>query len=227
METLSFSLSQFKGPLDLLIYLIQKEEIDVLEIPIHELTIQFVEKELEQIDLRADTLSLAASLLLMKSRKLLPEESGEAEDEVNDRMEMIEQLIEYCRLKEAAKSLSQREESQSRLFPRNPPDHPKVVGSGLEDVTLEHLASQLSGIMEKVAKREGTLEDDAWHVSPKIEWLCKRIEREKEIDFETLFYELSCRSEIIVTFLALLELMKGGKIHICKEEGNLCLRSTS
>lgn len=226
MELPTFSLDQFEGPLDLLIYLIQKEEIDVCKIPLRQVTAQFAAKGLDQIDVKADTLALAASLLLIKSRRLIPNEmSEEEEEEMSARMEMIQQLIEYCRFKEAAKSLGEREASQSIYFPRNAPDVPKELELGLDGVTLEDLTTSLKGVMARYEKNRGKLQDDSWHVDTKILWLRHLIEQREQLSFEALFEEASCQEEVIVTFLALLELMKEGIIRVEKEEGQITIHA--
>lgn len=225
MELPTFSLNQFEGPLDLLIYLIQKEEIDICKIALREMTAQFIEQGLDNIDIKADTLALAASLLLMKSRRLIPHklDEEEEEEEVSTRMEMIQQLIEYCRFKDAAKSLTERETSQSLFFPRHAQDVPKPSECGLDAITLDDLTTRLKDVMSKYERTCGKLEDDSWHVASKIIWLKLAIKEKQRIDFEALFENACCQEEVIVTFLALLELMKEGCIQVLKEEGRITI----
>lgn len=223
MKLSTFSLDLFEGPLDLLIYLIQKEEIDVKAISLKEVTKQFTEQGLDQIDEKAETLALAASLLLLKSRSLIPNYNEEQNEAVDNRTLLIEQLIEYCRFKEAAKELSKRERSQLRFFPRNAPDVVQLKESGLDEVSLDGLSQKLRDVLNRFDSQRAILEDDTWHVAPKITWLNKLLESEKKIEFEQLFTDSSCKLEVIVIFLALLEIMKDGKAHIEKNEGDVLI----
>jgi len=223
MKLSTFSLDRFEGPLDLLIYLIGKEEIDVREISLTEVTKQFAEQGLDQIDEKAETLFLAASLLLIKSRSLIPNQSEEQTQEMGNRTLLIERLIEYCRFKEAAKELTERERSQLRFFPRNAPDVVLRKDSGLDEVSLEGLSQKLRDVLARFESQSATLEDDTWQIAPKITWLKTVLASKKELQFEQLFTDSCCKEEVIVIFLALLEIMKEGEAHIEKNEGKLLI----
>ncbi len=223
MKLSTFSLDRFEGPLDLLIYLIQKEEIDVCDIALTEVTKQFAEQGLDHIDEKAETLALAASLLLIKSKSLLPNHDELPAQDVDQRTRLIEQLIEYCRFKEAAKELTERERSQLRFFPRNAPDVATQKESGLDELSLEALSDKLRDVLKKVTSQKGTLEDDTWHVAPKILWLKTLLQSKPHFQFEHLFEDASCKQEVIVIFLALLEVMKEGGAHLEKEEGKILI----
>ncbi len=221
MDLPSFSLDQFEGPLDLLIYLIQKQEVNVCDLALKKVAQQFPQED--GIDVCAEVLALAATLLLMKSQKLIPGEEIEMDEAISDRMEMLQQLIEYSRLKEAAKSLSIREEGQKVFFPRQAPPMETSRSLGLEEVSLDDLTARLQEVMARAAKQKKMVEDDQWHVAPKIEWLRELIASGELIAFEEIFSEKRCREELTVIFLALLELMKEGAIQVSKQEDQVVI----
>ena len=223
MKLSTFSLDQFEGPLDLLIYLIQKEEIDVRDISLKEVIKQFAEQGLNQIDEKAETLAYAASLLLIKSRSLLPNYNNDQEEQLDNRSLLIEQLIEYCRIKEAAKELTEKERAQLRFFHRNAPSVSPRQEHGLNELSLEGLSKKLEEVLSRCNTNSGTLKDDTWHVAPKIEWLKQELKSKKEFEFEHLFENASCKLEVIVIFLALLEVIKEGEAHIEKIEGRVLI----
>src|ERR1700722_14284922 len=208
-ETLSFSLSNFEGPLELLLYLIQKEEIDLFDIPLKELTNQFF-KELEgikNVDTGGDFLWNSSRLLLLKSRRLLPQEEAFKEQESDFRIEILQKLIEYAKLKEVAKALITREEQEGIHFSRSPVLSQKKHSIGLEEVKIEELASLLSDLIKRVEKRQKTIDiRQEWEVMPKIEWFEEHLPARKRIPFDEIFSIEKCREELIVFFLALLEL---------------------
>lgn len=223
-NSLSFSLENFEGPLELLFYLIQKEELDVCDIPLKELTQQFEKglKTAKEIDANADLLGLAATLLLMKSQKLLPPgESSEEESEADPRLQMIQQLIEYCRFRDAALELSKREATQQSFFPRGLVEISKTESSGLEELNLNELKTLLKDLMRRIPleRKPRIIQDDLWHVDEKIAWFRQELQRREQIPFDEIFKEDKSRSEIIVLFLALLELMKGHVLHVVMENG--------
>lgn len=221
-NSLSFSLENFEGPLELLFYLIQREEVDICEIALKELTRQF-EKGLQitkEIDVNADLLGLAATLLLMKSQKLLPPgEMDEEENGADPRMQMIQQLIEYCRFKDAAQELSKREATQQAFFPRGLVEpSTKKPNSGLEELNLNELKTLLKDLMTRLpTEKPHLIQDEPWPIDEKIIWFRKELKKRLQIPFDEIFREDKCRSEIIVLFLALLELMKAHELHVVME----------
>lgn len=219
-ETLSFSLSNFEGPLELLLYLIQKEEIDLFDIPLKELTAQF-SKELEEfqnVDMGGDFLWNSSRLLLLKSRLLLPHSNDSLEPESDFRIEILQKLLEYAKLKEVAKTLITLEEQNGAHFSRSPYLAQKKSALGLEEVSLEELTSLVSDLMRKVEARPKTIELEVkWEMSSKIAWFEKHLPKRRKIPFEEIFSEDKCKEELIVFFLALLELMKMQKILLMKE----------
>lgn len=218
-----FTLNNFEGSLELLLYLIQKEEVDVADVTIQELTKQLI-KILEKsgVETNAELMGLAATLLLIKSQKLLPYEKGELEECVEDpRVEIIEKLIEYCRFRDAASTLSTREEEQQSFFPRAAPLFKKEMTTGLEEVSLDDLKQIMFQMVQKAEKKPQQIQDEQWQIAPKILWLQDRISRLKKIPFEEVFFEGKCREELIVSFLALLEMMKLQELKVVRENNFL------
>lgn len=208
-------MENFKGPLDLLLFLIQKEELDITDVELSLLTTQFAEKIDEaEIDLGSEWLVLTATLLLIKSQKLIPGE--EIPEEELPRVAVFQKLLEYCQIKEAASALANQEDKQRLFFSRGGSEKPERTTSGLEEVAIEDLTALLRDLLARAPKM-GTIEKEQWEVSPKIEWLRSQINLNR-LAFTSLFHSEMCRGELIVTFLALLELMKLGEVRVIKEE---------
>jgi segregation and condensation protein A len=211
-------LEVFEGPLDLLLYLIKRDEIDIYDISIERITRQYLEylqafKELN-IDVAGEFVLMAANLLYMKSRSLLPVDQQPPEEEAEEddpRWELIRQLIEYKKFKEAAEQLHARALAQENLFPRN-----VVVVSGemqplrLGEIGIFQLINALQNVLKRVAAREELQEifGENFTVSDKIETILGRVSNGEALRFSELFAHLASRLEIVVTFLALLELIR-------------------
>lgn len=212
-----FILSNFEGPLELLLYLVQKEEIDICDIMLREITSQS-ETPLESVDTGAEFLALSSCLLLLKSRKLIPQEHV-AEEVEEPRWEMLSKLVEYCHFKEVAKELSELESRQSHFFSRETSLPVKKRCDGLEEVNLQELTAVLQQVLEKAAIRpQEIIREEEWQIEPKISWLKEIVSKDQKIAFTTLFPREKCNEELIVTFLALLELMKLEHLKVIKEE---------
>lgn len=224
-KSLSYSLENFEGPLELLLYLIQKDEMDICSITLKKLTAQFLhhlEKQ-NEIDASSETLGIASTLLLIKSHKLIPSNETLDSDEF-DRLKLIEQLLQYTHLREAAKRLSDREEEQKLFFPRPPLPFEKKQepGVGLEEVRIEDLKKLLQEMILRSHKDpQKIVHQDAWQVGPKLAWLRTAVAGQSKLSFPLIFSEDKCRAEWIVLFLALLELMKLGELKVVREEENL------
>lgn len=215
----NFSLENFEGPLDLLLFLIQKEEVDVTEVELNRLTQQFAEKVDEtEIDRGSEWLALTATLVLLKSQRLIPGE--EIDEEELPRIAVFQKLLEYCQIKEAARSLYEMEERQRFFFTRQIDEKPKRSASGLEEVGIEELATLMQEVISRIPK-VGTIEKEEWEVGPKLNWL----RSQKKISFTELFHEKMAIGELVVTFLALLELMKLQEKRVYKD-GEIYVEST-
>jgi segregation and condensation protein A len=211
----------FEGPLDLLLYLIKKEEVDIYEVNLTKLATQFIEyiDLMRQFDLEVagEFVVMASTLMYIKSRELLPVEERvavEAEDEGEDpRWELIRQLVEYKKFKDAAAKLQTLEERQENIFPRLPgkiefaaETETKKPEVGIFDL-LNAVNAVLARFQEKAAGGREIFEDK-WTVSEKIEFVLKTLMERGSVKFSELFATAANRAEVVCTFLALLELIR-------------------
>jgi len=211
----------FEGPLDLLLYLIKKEEVDIYEVNLTRLATQFIEyidlMRAFDLEVAGEFLVMASTLMYIKSRELLPVDQQvvvEAEDEGEDpRWELIRQLVEYKKFKDAAAQLQSLEERQENIYPRLPgkiefenTDAPVKPEVGIFDL-LNAVNSVLKRFQEKTSgSRE--IYEDKWTVSEKIEFVLKIITERGSVKFSELFESAANRAEVVCTFLALLELIR-------------------
>ncbi len=221
LELDTFALDNFEGPLDFLIHLIQKSEIDICDISLQKITEQYLNKLIDgtsDVASGAEFVGTTASLLWLKSKMLLPkhEQPHDAEqNELDPRFEMIHQLIDYCRFKQAARDLTEREQQQSGFYIRG--TDPEIKKNlGIEHLTLEDLAALFQQVVAKATTHTELIHEENWRVSDKIIFIRHLLEDEQKIDFLALFSSDKCRDELIVTFLAILELMKLGEICVIK-----------
>jgi len=208
----------FEGPLDLLLYLIRKAEVDIYEVNLTQLATQFIEyidtMRLLDLEVAGEFLVMAATLMYIKSRELLPTDQQaqvEDEDEGQDpRWELIRQLVEYKKFKDAAAQLAVLEARQDNIFPRLPikPEFDEPAPAR-PDVSIFDLVNAVNSVLKRFNKREDLRDifEDKWSVSEKIEELMKAISAGPK-RFSQLFEGLTSRSEVVVTFLALLELIR-------------------
>jgi segregation and condensation protein A len=224
-------LDVFEGPLDLLLYLVKKEEVDIYEVNLTKIATQFIEyieimRSLD-LDVAGEFLVMASTLLYIKSRELLPVEQQvtpeDAEDEGDDpRWELIRQLVEYKKFKEVAGSLQEREILQENTFARLPGklDFGEVVPPPRNDVSIFDLVNAVSSILKRFAKRDEARDvfEDKWTVSEKIEHLMSFVKERSEAKFSDLFADSTSRLEVVVTFLALLELIRLKQMVISQTE---------
>ncbi|MCB1181299.1 MAG: segregation/condensation protein A [Chlamydiia bacterium] len=223
-----YTLPTFEGPLDLLYLLVQNEEIEIFDLGLQELSAQLLKKleEIPTIDQGAAHLWLISTLLLIKSRKLLPSAQEEAYEEEGDpRLTLMEHLIEYQRIKEAAEKLIDREEEQSLYFSRNPPMFSRTKSSGLENVQLSDLAFLLGEMLELAKLRQPAVVDhETWSVKDQMNWLLATLLPGEKISFCSIFSSEKCRNELIVNFLALLELIKNQTFSTYKENNTILIK---
>ncbi len=215
----TFILDNFEGPVDFLLYLIQRNEIDIYDIPLHKIMEQYLPTT---VDTGAEFISIAATLHWLKSKMLLPkhEQLQNAEgEEIDPRFEIIHQLIEYCRFKEAAKELALREQQQNAYYFRGADSPETKKNLGIEHLTLDDLASLFKQIMAKSGLNKGLIHEEEWKVSDKIKSIRQLLKEHKKMDFDVLFNPELSRAELIVTFLALLELMKMGDVCVVLQNG--------
>jgi len=219
METdYKVKLEIFEGPLDLLLFLIKRDEIDIYEISIERITRQYLEyleafKELK-IDIAGEFIVMAANLIYLKSRSLLPLDQQPPEedaDEDDPRWDLIRQLIEYKKFKEAAAQLHDRALEQERMFTRDSGNAPvSDAPLPLHEVGIFQLIHAFQEVIKRVEAREdlGEIFAERFSVSDKIEKILERVGSGTPIRFSELFGQIASRVEIVVTFLALLELIR-------------------
>ncbi len=210
----------FEGPLDLLLYLVKKEEVDIYEVNLTKIATQFIEyiELMRQLDLEVagEFLVMASTLMYIKSRELLPvDQQVEAEgdeDEEDPRWELIRQLVEYKKFKDAAAHLQKREAEQENVFPRLPGklEFESAKPPPRPEVSLFDLIHAVSSVLKRFQQRDEPRDifDDKWTVSEKIELLRQLIAGKPALKFSELFQQSASRMEVVVTFLALLELIR-------------------
>jgi len=208
----------FEGPLDLLLYLIKKEEVDIYEVNLTQLATQFIEyielMRMLDLDIAGEFLVMASTLMYIKSRELLPVDqqvTPEGEEETEDpRWELIRQLVEYKKFKDAAGQLQALELRQESVYPRQPckPEFEPEVSR--PNVSIFDLLNAVNAVLKRMTQREDLRDifEDKWTVSEKIQFLLKTISEQGSVKFSALFAHATSRSEVVVTFLALLELMR-------------------
>lgn len=208
----------FEGPLDLLLYLIKRDELDIYDISLERITQQYLEylqafKELN-IDVAGEFVVMAANLIYLKSRSLLPVDQQPPEEDVEEddpRWDLIRQLIEYKKFKEAAGQLQVRELEQERIFARiGDGSAPEVAPLHLGEVGIFQLINAFQNVLKRIDAKEDLREmfGENFTVSDKIEQILQSMAGGKPIRFSDLFARMASRVEIVVTFLALLELIR-------------------
>jgi segregation and condensation protein A len=209
----------FEGPLDLLLYLIKRDEVDIYAISLERITKQYLEylqafKELN-IDVAGEFVVMAANLIYLKSRSLLPADQQPPEEDAEEddpRWDLIRQLIEYKKFKEAAAQLQQRQLAQELIFVREPGEIQFEAAAPLPlgEVGIFQLINAFQAVIKRIEARENLQEIFGEHftVSDKIEWILQRVADGVALRFSELFAQMASRVEIVVTFLALLELIR-------------------
>ncbi len=229
-------LEVFEGPLDLLLHLIDKNKIDIYDIPIVEITNQYMEyiREMQKKDLNimSEFLLMAATLLDIKCRMLLPVEVNEEGEEEDPREELVEQLLQYKMYKYMSYELKDRQIDGEKLWFKEAtiPSEVKEYQEPVDlDVLLEGLTlSSLNKIFKDVMRRQhdkvdpvrsnfGKIEKEEVTVEDKMEYLTQYVVSHSKFNFRDLLQKQTSKVQIIVTFLAILEMMKIGTIRVEQE----------
>jgi segregation and condensation protein A len=218
-----FQLEIFEGPLDLLLHLIKKNEVDVHDIPIALITDQYLGYlglfEQLNLDLAGEYLVMAATLMQIKSRLLLPPAEGEAEEEEDPRSELVQQLEEYQRFRAAAGQLADRDILDRDVFRRSPeePESEARELPPLRELELADLVDALREVLKRLPEDTAhEIIDERIPIADRIPVILERL-RDGDAVFESLF-EHSSRRELISTFLALLELVKMRAVRALQSE---------
>ncbi len=216
-------LEVFEGPLDLLLYLIKQDEIDIYDISLERITSQYLEylqafKELN-IELAGEFIVMAANLIYLKSRSLLPvDQQPPDEDAPEDdpRWELIRQLIEYKKFKEAAAELHARQLEQEKIFAREGAPAPGTQEPlQLGEIGIFQLIHAFQIVIKRIEARQDVQEifAERFSVSEKIDAILQRVAEGARVRFSELFGAAASRLEVVVTFLALLELIRLKQVH--------------
>lgn len=226
-------LQVFEGPLDLLLHLIDKNKIDIYDIPIVEITNQYMAyinaMEKEDLNVMSEFLVMAATLLDIKCKMLLPAEVNEEGEEEDPRQELVEQLLEYKMYKYMSYELRDRQVEGERTLYREPaiPDEvldyvePVDLDELLGDLTLSKLNRIFNDVMKRqvdkidpVRSKFGKLEKEEVTLPDKLEYVTNYAREHKSFSFRKLLTKQSSKTQVVVTFLAILQLMKEGTILI-------------
>ncbi len=209
-------LELFEGPLDLLLYLIKKDEIDIHDIPIAQITEQYLEAldvmKMLDLEIAGEFLVMAATLMQIKSRMLLPpeEQPAQEEEEPDPRAELVQRLLEYQKFKEAAARLARMEDQRRDLFTRRP-SLPETLGEEEPsfETNLFDLIAAFSQVTERLSKQQfyEVLKEE-FTVEDKIHQILHVLTQKSALYFSELFQEARSRLEVIATFLAILELIR-------------------
>ena len=233
---LTVKLKVFEGPLDLLLYLLDKNKVNIYDIPIVEITAQYMEyiaeMKRQDLDVLSEFLVMAATLIDIKSKMLLPRDPDDEEEETDPRAELVQQLLEYKMYKCMAYELKDRQVDAQRVMFKKPTipeevlqyQEPLNVEELVSDVTLAKLNEIFKSIMRKqqdkidpLRSKFGKIEKEEVSLEEKTEYLENYATTHKHFSFRSLLEAQSSKVEVIVTFLAILELMKTGKILISQE----------
>ncbi len=213
----------FEGPLDLLLFLIKEQKMDIYDVPILDITKQYMEyldimQDLN-LDVAGEYLLMASELARIKSKMLLPrqEVEGETEEEGEDpRVELTRRLLEYKRFKEAAFELRKKEFDKQQVFARHGPTLPDLS----EEVDISNVSPfDLLNAFQKIIKKKNLKKDyeievTTLSVSDRITYVLEILSSAESVTFESLFTPVNTRQEVIVLFLAILELMRLGLIRV-------------
>ncbi|WP_294148287.1 ScpA family protein [uncultured Clostridium sp.] len=233
---ISYKLENFEGPLDLLLHLIEKNKVSIYDIPIVLITQQYLDyvsrMEKTDLDIVSEFLVMAATLIDIKSRMLLPAQDEEEEDEEDPRAELVRRLLEYKTYKYMAQELEEREQDAERLLFKDPTipkevlkyEPPVDLDSLLDGLTLAKLQSIFDSVMKRkedkidpVRSNFGTIRKEPVSLEQKIGSVMQYARKHRTFSFRQILEKQTGRLEVVVTFLAVLELMKMGKICLTQE----------
>ena len=239
MENITYKLEKFEGPLDLLLHLIDKNKIDIYDIPIVTITEQYLDyvskMEVKDLDLMSNFLVMAATLLEIKSRMLLPQEKDENGDDIDPRAGLVERLLEYKKYKDLGYQLSDYEDDAPNYILKKA-TIPKEVANFipeidyndlLKDVTLD----KLNVIFLEILKRKedsvdqyrsqfGTIKKEKLPLKEVIYDVLNYSKEHKRFSFRSMLEKQATKSEVIVSFLAILELIKIGRVVVVQDNYN-------
>lgn len=222
-------LPAFEGPMDLLLYLIRRNEVDIYDIPIETVTRQYIDilSSMEKLDLEiaGEFFVMASTLMYIKSRMLLPKKDQGSnedveEDDIDPRWELVQQLLEYRKFKEASVDISKLIENSQDLIARiGPREALEAVERPLKPVDRLELWNTFNQVLRRLAERitEGEINAEQITVADRMEFVINKSLKKPNFLFSELFESTTTVTTIIATFLAVLELTRLGKIRIQQE----------
>ena len=219
MPNYNIKIQDFEGPLDLLMHLIEKDKVDIYDIPIVDITEQYITylnamKEFD-MDVASDFLVMAATLLQIKSRMLLPKPPVESEEEQEDpRQMLVDMLVEYRKIRIQAKMLTESLATALGYHQRKPMQFPDIRKK-IKPLTFEDLLESLNGLLTRQDHEPALIERQRFNVQDKMNKIIDLLEKNNHsLEFSALITNNVSRSEIIASFLAILELMRLNRITI-------------
>ncbi|MCK9478006.1 MAG: segregation/condensation protein A [Firmicutes bacterium] len=237
MKQISFKLEIFEGPLDLLLHLINKNKLSLYDIPIFEITEQYIDylAEMEHFDIEVSSefLVIAAHLLYIKSKMLLPKYDEDAADEDDPQVELAQRLIEYKRFKQASLFFREREFAGGLTFYKMQEYiQPMLIDESLSQVELSHLYGAISEVAERIKYRrpisnsrfKAVAGKEVVSVFSRVKAILSKLKRFNRVCFSDIFKGMKTKSEAVASFLAVLELIKLNRIKIMKKDGKSELR---
>jgi segregation and condensation protein A len=237
---LTFKVEKFEGPLDLLLKLIHKNKVDIYDIPISLITKQFID-EVDKMDKNPETIGdfivMTAELVDIKSRMLLPSKEDDRKDDADPRAELVKRLIEYKKFRNAADELKQKEElADEEIFRQEdseimdgirqiaPPD----INELLDGVTIEYLYDIFEGILKRAENKKAEKKPEVreikkavYNIRDKMQYIKDLIFIQKRLVFSEIFRADTSKTEIIVTFLAVLELVKEKFLSVIQQNSEI------
>ncbi len=234
MDSVTFKLEVFEGPLDLLLHLISKNKIDIYDIPIVDIVDQYsnylAEMQRLDLDIAADFIVMSAQLMYIKAKMLLPKYE---EDEEDPRTQLVNALLEYQRFKEASEYLHKRDEERSEVYVKSA-EHiePDKEYQHVHDASI--LVKAIRNMLEKadsalppeVKNFDGIIKHEEYPVENKIQYVLSGLARTGKTGFLELLSVVETRSEAVATFLAVLELFKEGRISLEEHDGDYAITLT-
>jgi segregation and condensation protein A len=228
---LRIKLQVFEGPLDLLLFLIRKNEIDIYDIPIESVTKQYVAvlRSMQELDLEVagDFFVMAASLMEIKSRMLLPkglhavDPEADGDGELDPRWELVHQLLQYKKFKDAAGRLSEMARLQRDLMERQFSNRPAdALERPLRGINRIELWNTFNQVLRRLAEKlmVGEIHDETVTVADQMEWLLERMRSERRFVFSGLFDTGVSLRRLVATFLAVLELTRLGRMRLRQDD---------
>lgn len=214
-----FVLPSFQGPIDLLVLLIQKEELDIFGFPIQEVIRQYLARQEKNVlDDEITIVRDIASLVQFKTEKLLPPEAKETQEpEEEPPSEFLQHLIQYAAFKHVALELAKKEERETSFFTRGTEEELPEATPTTSPISLQEFANAFGRVLKEAERKKLFIGKESWTVEDKIK-LIKEITKKESILFTTLFTSEKPKEELIVTFLAVLELLKQERIKITPDE---------